>query len=75
MSRSSRATRSKRSQQILFVVISALVVVSMGLSLVATFNPPPPPAPTLFPTVTVPLEPRVTPTELVASATPTPLTQ
>ncbi len=57
--------RPKRNQQILFFILSVMMVVSMGISLVATVTPTPPePTPTPFPSATPPV------VELTSTATP-----
>ncbi len=74
MSRSS--TRARRNQQIFFLILSVLVVVSMGVSLIATFIPEPRrPVPVLSPSATLPAQVPVTFTATPDwSATPPPAT-
>jgi hypothetical protein len=70
-----KGTRSRRNQQIFSVVISVIVVLSMGLSLIVALNPSSlqPPQPTDQPIFITPLVPDKVPTATVApSQIPTP---
>jgi hypothetical protein len=66
----SRNTRARRSQQLLFGLLSLIVVVSMGLALVTVPSVTPvQPTATVAPIIIATVAPVVAPT---ASATPTP---
>jgi hypothetical protein len=66
-----KTSRAKRNQQVFSIVLSIIVVLSMGLSLIVALNPssvqPPPPtaAPILITPPTVPALPSATPTPVV----------